>query len=119
VSRAPIEYLLRRHKRTDLRLFNFPRDTANHLGSQNDARIAKDPRMQEEARQVLQDIRRHVGTKGRVFAILVEDKPLCPVNKPLMDLLNHGEMILDPASHDRVWQCGSMLKMTCLSFRLK
>ncbi len=121
VSRAPIEYLLRRHKRTDVQLFNFPRDTAKHLGSQNDRRLTQpdmQERMQDEARQVIQDIRKHVGTKGRIYAILVEDKPF-PVNKPLTKLLDNSEMVRDPVFHGEAWQCGSTLKMTCRSFALR
>jgi len=120
LSRAPIEYLLRR-RGIDLALYNFPRATANHLGSQNNARLFQDPDLPAEVDRVLLQLRQRVGTEGRVFLILVTDG----VNDGLFEFIEKSPGVWDPVDHgpDRPHRlhrlAGTHSEMMFFSFRLR
>ena len=70
LTRAPIEYYLRRFE-TPIKIFSYPRDTAMHMGNQNDAALLANPQdLLEEASAVEQDIRKACGHDARVFLVL-------------------------------------------------
>ncbi len=83
LTRASLEYYLGRSG-APVTLFSFPRDTALHLGNQDDTGLLAHPeRLKQEAAQVRQQLEAHAGPHGRVFLILVP----APVNQPLYDEL--------------------------------
>ena len=74
LSRAPLEYYLGRAG-IDTRLLSFPRDTALHLGSQNDVRLLSDPRaLDREAVLVVERARSLLDDDGRLFLIRVRSE---------------------------------------------
>jgi hypothetical protein len=76
LSRAPLEYYLGR-ARIEARLLSFPRDTAAHLGAQNDARWLGDRRaLAREATDVLAEARALMGADGRLIVVRVKS----PIN---------------------------------------
>ncbi len=81
LTRAPLEYYLGRLG-VAARFISYPRDTAAHLGSQNDVRLVSNPNaLRREARAVALEARSMTGSEGRLFLIRVPLK----VNS----LLNH------------------------------
>jgi mannosyltransferase len=67
--RASVEYYLRD---TGVRILSFPRETAGHLGAQNDLRwLADDPRLAEEFGLVIDQARATAGREGRLFLLRV------------------------------------------------
>lgn len=81
LTRAPLEYYLGRAGVT-ARFISYPRDTAAHLGSQNDARLLSRPKaLAREARAVALEARSLIGSEGRLFLIRVPT----PVNRLLTD----------------------------------
>jgi hypothetical protein len=88
LSRASLAYYLGRLG-VDARFVSYPRETADHLGSQNDARLLADPRaLVAEADAVLAEARALAAPDGRVFLVRVRAR----VNGPLEDaaVQRHG-----------------------------
>jgi hypothetical protein len=70
LSRASLEYYLG-HYGHPAKLYSFPRDTARHLGIQNDARLLSDiPALKQEAGASFQDALAGAGLHGRMFLVL-------------------------------------------------
>lgn len=70
LTRASLEYYLRRFG-TTAPIFSYPRETAEHLGSQDDAALLRDPaRLSEEARLVEQEIKASCGPEARFFLVM-------------------------------------------------
>lgn len=83
LTRASLQYYLGRAK-TPVTLFSYPRDSALHLGSQNDTAILKDPgRLRREIYLVEQQIKEECGPRSRFFLVLADVR----VNKLLHDVL--------------------------------
>ena len=79
--RAPVAYYLRRAG-IDGPFVSFPRDTARHLGSQNDARLLADRgALAREAAAVVARARALAAGGGRIFVV----RSLAAVNAPLSD----------------------------------
>jgi hypothetical protein len=80
LTRASLAYYLSRpshasHARGPLPLFSFPRDTASHLGSQNDARWLADPAaLGRELSQSLEAARQALGPDGRLWIARVPEE---------------------------------------------
>ena len=67
--RASVEYYLRD---TGVKILSFPRETAGHLGAQNDLRwLADDPRLTQEFELVIDQARAAAGREGRLFLLRV------------------------------------------------
>ena len=70
LTRASLEYYLRRFGAT-VEIFSYPRDTAEHLGNQDDIALLRDPtRLREEARLVEQKIKAAGGPNARFFLVM-------------------------------------------------
>jgi hypothetical protein len=70
LTRAPLEYYLRRFG-APVEIFSYPRDTAEHLGNQDDTELLKNPaKLEEEARQVAQDVEAAGGPNARFFLVM-------------------------------------------------
>jgi 4-amino-4-deoxy-L-arabinose transferase-like glycosyltransferase len=79
LTRASLEYYLRRSG-VEAPFVSFPRDTASHLGSQNDERWLARPRLLvREANAVANEVLSKAGSTGRVFVIWARSD----VNAPL------------------------------------
>ena len=71
LSRAPLEYYLGR-KGIEASFVSFPRDTATHLGSQNDGRWLSRPRvLAREADAAALEALTKAGRAGRIFLVWV------------------------------------------------
>jgi len=80
LTRAPVEYYLQRAG-VEAKLLSFPRETARHLGAQNDRRLIQDTEaLKREAATVLQEARRLAGPDGNLFILRSDMK----VNVPLL-----------------------------------
>lgn len=65
LTRASLAYYLRD---VDVPILSFPRETAGHLGAQNDRRWLADPQaLRREARIVIDAARARAGPRGRLF----------------------------------------------------
>jgi hypothetical protein len=74
LTRAPLEYYLGRAG-VPARFVSYPRETAAHLGSQNDARLLSSPGgLQREAMALAQEVRSMTATSGRLFLVRVPSK---------------------------------------------
>lgn len=94
LTRAPVEYYLEREGKSP-RMLSYPRDSANHLGSQNDWRLMKSPQyMVEEARQVVGELQATRSAGGKAFVLMAYH----PVNLPLVYTI---EQSLDTDEDDR------------------
>jgi hypothetical protein len=71
LSRASLAYYLGRAG-IEARFLSFPRETAEHLGSQNDRRLLSDrPALNREADAVMAQARSMAGTEGRLLLVWV------------------------------------------------
>ena len=71
LTRAPLEYYLDRDGR-DPRFVSFPRDTAAHLGSQNDDRwLADRAALVREAEAAISEVQTQLGAGGRLYLVRV------------------------------------------------
>jgi hypothetical protein len=69
LSRATLEYYLGRAG-IEARLLSFPRETAEHLGSQNDPRLLSDrPALSREADAVMDQARSMLGEEGQLHVV--------------------------------------------------
>jgi 4-amino-4-deoxy-L-arabinose transferase-like glycosyltransferase len=69
LTRAPLEYYLGRAG-IEARILSFPRDTARHLGAQNDWRLVGDREaLMAEAKIVLDEARRLTAPDGHLFVL--------------------------------------------------
>lgn len=83
LTRASVEYYLCRFE-APIQIFSYPRDTALHLGSQDNGALLQNPQhLQDEAIAVELDIIEACGNDARVFLVL----NLSAVNKYLHDHL--------------------------------
>lgn len=103
-TRTSLTYYLRRHG-IQTTMISYPRDTARHLGYQNDGKLLENPAFLEaEAQAVVEELRAAVGPNGRFFVLL--GYPL-RVNKPLWDRLTQTadlKMVKRPYSYlGRQW----------------
>jgi len=78
LSRAPLVYYLQRIERGQTpnpyegRIVSFPRESAEHLGAQNDERLLQDkPALTRETLETLAEARQLAGPRGRVFLVWV------------------------------------------------
>jgi len=70
LTRAPLEYYLRRFG-APIEIFSYPRDTAEHLGNQDDRALLRDPgKLRAEARLIEQEIKAIGGPRARFFLVL-------------------------------------------------
>jgi hypothetical protein len=80
LTRAPLEYYLGQAG-IEARILSFPRQTARHLGAQNDWRLVSDSKMLErETKAVLDEARRLTEPDGHLFELRAETE----VNKSLL-----------------------------------
>ncbi len=81
LTRASLEYYLRRAG-IEASLLSFPRDTAEHLGAQDDARwLADRPALAREAAEVVAQARALAVAHGRIIVVRVQS----PINESLKD----------------------------------
>jgi 4-amino-4-deoxy-L-arabinose transferase-like glycosyltransferase len=74
LTRAPLEYYVRRFG-APLEVFSYPRDTAHHLGNQDDVALLRNPAaLREEARLVEQDIKTVCGPNARFFLVMTQGR---------------------------------------------
>jgi len=74
LTRASLEYYLRRAG-VEAGLLSFPRDTAEHLGAQNDARwLADRPALAREAAEVMAQARALAGAHARIIVVRVQSR---------------------------------------------
>jgi hypothetical protein len=74
LTRASLEYYLRRAG-IQANLLSFPRDTAEHLGAQNDARwLADRPALAREAAEVMAQARQLAGENGEIIVVRVHSR---------------------------------------------
>lgn len=91
LTRASIQYYLGRQG-IDARFVSYPRETASHLGSQNDTRLLADPRaLVKEADAAMAEARRLASADGRIFLVRVRAR----VNGPLRESSVVGRMGLE------------------------
>ncbi len=115
LSRAPVEYALRRRGGA-LALLSFPRGTAAHLGNQNDAALLSDPEaLRAEARAVVADLAAHCPAGCRAFVVHVP----APVNVPLLQELRGREGVVAQGSLGRYRQTGTGLPLDVLTFQVR
>ena len=83
-TRTSLTYYLRRHG-IQTTMISYPRDTARHLGYQNDAKLLENPAfLAAEAQAIVDELRSAGAADGRFFVVL--GYPL-KINKPLWDRL--------------------------------
>lgn len=83
LTRTSLTYYLRRHG-IQPKMFSYPRDTARHLGYQNNLKLLEDPAyLAAEAQEIVDDMRSASGPAGRFFVVFAN----LTVNKPLLDKL--------------------------------
>lgn len=81
LTRASLQYYLDRAE-VPVTFFSYPRDSALHLGNQDDSALLKDPaRLGREIYLVEQQIKEKCGPRSRFFLVLAD----MPVNKLLHD----------------------------------
>ncbi len=74
LTRASLEYYLRRFGAT-VAIFSYPRDTAEHLGNQDDIALLRDPaRLREDAGLVERDIKAAGGPNARFFLVMTSGR---------------------------------------------
>ena len=83
LTRAPLEHYLRRFG-APVEVFSYPRDTARHLGNQDDTALLRNPAgLREEARLVEREIKAVCGPNARFFLVMTGGR----VNRFLHDAL--------------------------------
>jgi len=103
-TRTSLTYYLRRHGVQNT-IMSYPRETAHHLGYQNDAKLLENPAfLVDEAQGIVDELRSASGPNGRFFVVL--GYPLM-VNKPLWDRITQTadlKMLQQPYSYrGRQW----------------
>jgi hypothetical protein len=92
LSRASLEYYLRSRHDSRITLFSYPRDTALHLGSQNDeGLLAKREALVVEIDSVWAEVDRHFRDSGRSFGQTFVLVVLNEVNRSLHEDLRSGK----------------------------
>jgi hypothetical protein len=111
LTRASLEYYLDRDGRAP-RFVSFPRDTALHLGSQNDARwLADRAALVREADAVVAEVRARLAPGGQVFLVRVRSE----VNTPFRDgpmARRHGFARVESIGHFGQTGAGALVELS-------